>query len=126
MNKANGSNRFIGQQNEVSAINFLIEKGYKIITQNFYFGHGEIDIVAVKEKIIIFVEVKSRKSDQFGTPEKAVNRKKIALLMRTADGFLSKNSQFSTYEKRMDVISILHSEQKTQIDHYENITQLLS
>lgn len=114
----------LGRTGEDIASDYLIENGFSVISRNYHFGHGEIDIIAEKNNLIIFVEVKTRKSGGIGTPDQAVNRKKMQLLLRTADGFLSKNSQFSIHEKRMDVIAIIKTENSFQLDHYENVTQL--
>ncbi len=115
----------LGRKGEDIAAEYLSENGYEIIEKNYHFGHGEIDIIAKKKHVIVFAEVKTRKSAGFGTPDQAVNHKKMKLLLRTADGFLLKNSQFSDYEKRMDVIAIIKSDETFRLDHYENVTQLM-
>ncbi len=115
----------LGRKGEDIAAEYLSENGYEIIEKNYHFGHGEIDIIAKKNRVIVFAEVKTRKSAGFGTPDKAVNLKKLKLLLRTADGFLLKNSQFAEYEKRMDVIAVIKSEETFSLDHYENVTQLM-
>ena len=69
---------------EEIAAKFLVKKGYEIIDRNFRKGYGEIDIVAVKNKILVFVEVKTRKSNFFGTPFEQITSFKIRALERTA------------------------------------------
>lgn len=119
------STLILGRKGEEIAVDYFIEKGYEIVERNYHFGHGEIDIIAKKNRMIVFAEVKTRKSAGFGTPDQAVNFKKMKLLLRTADGFLLKNSQFSGYEKRLDFIAIIKSEETFSLDHYENVTQLI-
>ena len=71
-------------QGEELATNFLKKKGYKIIDRNFRKGYGEIDIIAIKSKILVFVEVKTRTSNFFGTPFEQITSFKIRALERTA------------------------------------------
>jgi len=74
---------------ENKACNFLRENGFKIIERNFRKGYGEIDIIAIestdsKEKILVFFEVKTRKSNSFGNPLEAITPWKLKSLIRTA------------------------------------------
>ncbi len=57
---------------ENAAAEFLKKKGYVILERNFRKGYGEIDIIAVKKGTLVFVEVKTRSSDKFGTPLDAI------------------------------------------------------
>ncbi len=67
----------IGKWGEDKAAEFLISKGYKILTRNYRVRGGEIDIVVFRRGILAFVEVKTRTSDAFGTPAQAVDEEKI-------------------------------------------------
>ena len=87
-----------GRQGEKLANDFLRNKGFKILDTNWRFQHKEIDIVAMKDNEIVFVEVKARKNTAFGRPEEAVD-KDINLNVR------------------FDVISIINN---SQIRHYPN------
>jgi len=73
---------------EDKACNFLRENGFKIIERNFRKGYGEIDIIAIgstsKEKMLVFFEVKTRKSNSFGSPLEAITPWKLKSLIRTA------------------------------------------
>src|SRR3990167_10557715 len=69
---------------EELAVQFLKEKGYKIIDRNFRKGYGEIDIIAIQGRTLVFVEVKTRTSNQFGTPLEQITPFKIRALERTA------------------------------------------
>ncbi|MCM8772312.1 MAG: YraN family protein [Candidatus Omnitrophica bacterium] len=72
----------LGKIGEEKAINFLQKNGYKIIDRNFRTKFGEIDIIAKKNRKIVFIEVKTRSSDNFGLPEEAVNKKKLRKIER--------------------------------------------
>lgn len=73
---------------EDKACNFLRKNGFKIIERNFRKGYGEIDIIAIgstsKEKMLVFFEVKTRKSNSFGSPLEAITPWKLKSLIRTA------------------------------------------
>jgi len=81
-------NRQLGQMGEVLAAEFLTALGYKIIARNHRSRFGEIDIVALHKGDIIFVEVKARSSDRFGTPAEAITRSKLEKLRRLIADFI--------------------------------------
>ena len=66
-------NQVIGRWGEQAAADYLSEHGYQITGRNIRTPYGEIDLVAVKDSITIFIEVKARTSKSFGPPELAVN-----------------------------------------------------
>ena len=78
---------FAGEQ---IAEKFLKGNGYKILGKNYSTKAGEIDIIARKNKILVFVEVKTRSSDQFGVPAESVNQKKLARLAIVAQQYIQK------------------------------------
>jgi putative endonuclease len=95
-----------GAKGESYAVNLLEKNGYKIIERNFRRPWGEIDIVAVKDDTLVFVEVKTRMSDKFGLPEEAVTPRKIARIAKV--GLLySKLHPELPQKTRIDVVSIL-------------------
>lgn len=102
-----------GKQGEIIAQNFLEELGFKILDTNWRFEHKEIDIIALKNNEIVFVEVKARKNVNFGEPEEAVDEKKQNHLIEAAEAYLINNDL--DYEARFDVISIVNN---TQIKHF--------
>ena len=111
----------IGASGEIFASSYLCKKGYKIVAQNYRCRLGEIDIIARKENVLIFCEVKTRQDKKFGEPFEAVTVYKQSRLRRLAEHYLlrhpSNNSVF-----RFDVISILFGcDGKTkEILHIEN------
>lgn len=79
------SNVFVGLGAEGLASGILTERGYKIIEHNFRSRFGEIDLVAVKDKTLYFVEVKARSGTRFGLPEEAVTQSKLRKITKTAE-----------------------------------------
>ena len=108
--------RKFGIIGEKIAQDYLRNKDYEILENNFYTKKGEIDIIAQKSKCIIFVEVKTRTSFKFGTPAMAVNKKKKKHIKNTAKIFLHFN-KLNNCEVRFDVIEIFINNGKCQINH---------
>lgn len=79
--------------------------GYKIIEKNFRKGYGEIDIIAIDKNTLVFIEVKTRKSNQFGTPFEAITKYKIKALEKTAL-FYKKLHPKLPEDLRIDAISV--------------------
>lgn len=111
-----------GQTGENIAREYLENKGYKFIDQNYKNKWGEIDLICEKDKIIVFVEVKTRTGDRFGSPESAINNKKIQKLIKNSVAYMKFKKIDKSY--RIDAISIvLEGSGKVQkMNHYENIT----
>jgi putative endonuclease len=109
-----------GKLGEQLAEDFLINKGYTILHRNWRHSHYEIDIVALKNDLPHFVEVKTRSSKQFGEPEESVNKKKIRSLLQAADEFLFQNQQYKNF--RIDILSInIHPQEETQYFFIEDV-----
>jgi putative endonuclease len=89
---------------EEAASTYLIENGYKVITRNYRFKRGEIDIIAQKDDKYIFIEVKTRSRNDFGNPEDFVDERKQIEIIRTAEAFLEE--QHHEGEIRFDIISV--------------------
>ena len=101
------NNKDLGNNGEKIACLFLETKGYKIIEKNYRGNRKEIDIIAEKDGYIIFVEVKTRSSVNFGTPSESVNITKQTHIISAAKKFLIDNMDL--YEKlqpRFDVVEI--------------------
>lgn len=116
-------NRLVGSQAEKMAADFLRSQGYQIIEQNFAIRFGEIDIIAAKTSKLIFIEVKAKNSDQFGTPEEMITSHKIRQVQKMATAYLQKNPQIAKKYPfwRLDAVTI--NLQTKEIKHYENITE---
>lgn len=110
-----------GKDGEDIAAAFLLKLGYKILERNFQFGHSEIDIIADDANEIVFVEVKARKSLEYGDPEFAITKNKIGQIRKVATAYLvQKNITEQTC--RIDAVAILiQNERKPLINHYKNV-----
>ncbi len=109
-----------GKEGEEIAAKYLEEKGFEIIKRNYQYGHGEIDIIAKDGEVLVFVEVKTRKTLEYGEPEYAITKKKILQIKKMAELYLY-DKEIEEADCRFDVIAIiLGSEGNPQITHYEN------
>jgi putative endonuclease len=111
----------IGQAGERLAEAYLAEKGFTILHRNWRCGHEEIDLIASKNEMVHFVEVKFRSSDFQGHPEQAVNKKKIKTLLKAIEQFLYQHPQYNDF--RLDILSITQkSNQNTEYYFIEDVT----
>lgn len=111
----NVKNKIEGTGGEILAVNFLKKKKYKILETNFSNHVGEIDIIAEKDGVIVFVEVKRRQTLQYGRPIEAVDTRKQNKIRKVAEIYLMlKNKTLA--DVRFDVIEILGD----IINHVEN------
>lgn len=106
MNKRKKGNLY-----ENKAAEFLEENSYKILEKNYYGKYGEIDLIALKDGQIIFIEVKYRETSEYGYGVEAVDKRKARRIYRTAEEYLVKN-HMEDYDIRFDCISYLKNEQK--------------
>jgi putative endonuclease len=96
----------------------LISKGYRILAQNFRYLKAEVDIIAQKDNYLVAVEVKTRSSIAFGTPEEFLKPAQIQRIIKAVDYFVT--SKDLNVEVRFDIIAIVLSTKKPQIEHIEN------
>ncbi|MBN2572476.1 MAG: YraN family protein [Ignavibacteriales bacterium] len=110
-----------GNKSEDLACKYLEEKKYKIIERNYMYGHGEIDIIAKSpDNCLVFVEVKSRTSTEFGQPEDSVTFSKRKQIRKIASAYLWER-QIDNIECRIDVIAILFLKgEKPKINHFKD------
>ena len=114
-----------GKTGEEIARNFLTKKGCQIIKSNFQSRFGEIDLIAVLNKTLIFVEVKLKTGEQFGSPEEMINPRKLRQIQNMAAVFIQQNPQLANdYPSyRIDAVCIVLNDDGSvlRINHYENI-----
>jgi putative endonuclease len=101
----------LGKSGEKIALNYLIDNKYKVIARGFRLFRGEIDIIANDQKTLVFVEVKTRRSTDYGSPEESVTPSKQRQIRKIAQGFLVKNN-LQDVECRFDVISLSFDEKE--------------
>ena len=95
----------LGRKGESLAKTFLENAGYEILDENWTYGKAEIDLVAYKNSVIIFTEVKTRSGNAFGEPEDFVDARKQKLLAEAADEYIYLMDHKG--DVRFDIISIL-------------------
>lgn len=109
-----------GRWGEAIAAEYLKSKGYLIIASHFQFHHTEIDLIARDGDYLVFIEVKTRSSDDFGSPEEAITERKKAHLRRAAEGYLYLNN-LGQVDCRFDVISLSFDDRgRAEIEHLVN------
>jgi len=130
------SRKAVGAWGENAAAEYMQQKGYRITGRNVRTRYGEIDLIACQERgqepaqfsstnhedeVIVFVEVKTRRSTSFGFPEAAVNRKKQAHLVAAVQAYLQANPEL-VGAWRVDVIAVEQhgKDEPVQITHFEN------
>lgn len=102
-----------GKYGEELASAYLQSQGYQIIFRNFYSKYGELDIVAKKNNCLVFIEVKTRTQDRFGSPGEAVDARKQKHMAYAAKYFVQRFG-FHHTDMRFDVVEV-------QLNHLENI-----
>ncbi len=119
------SRKEVGNKGEKLAAKFLKRKGYKIIQRNYKCKLGEIDIIAEQDRTIVFVEVKTRRTQEFGPPQNAITAAKRSQISKVAL-FYIREKKFVDQSCRFDVIGITFSPEsrKPRIEHIENAFQL--
>ncbi|MFN2149789.1 MAG: YraN family protein [Anaerolineales bacterium] len=109
----------LGAWGEQQALNFLQSRGYILLARNVHVGSLELDLVMQQQDMVVFVEVKTRTSTDYGTPEEAVSFRKQQLLQRAAWGFLEEHQMLQA-PWRIDVIAIVatSAQEVLRLDHY--------
>ncbi len=119
-NNKRKQNRAKGSEAEDMAAEYLERVGMVVMKRNFHFGRdGEIDIIAKEGETLVFVEVKSRRSLVYGTPEDGITLSKRRILRRTAEGYLHIHKLYGC-ECRFDFIAVDYTKTPTEIRHIIN------
>lgn len=106
-----------GDLGEHLAKEHLLKNGYNILHSNWRFKKYEVDIIAQKDHLIVFVEVKTRKNDIFGEPQIFVSKQKQNNIIKAAQQYLELNN--ISNESRFDIIAIISQNQQINIKHLE-------
>lgn len=113
------SNQKLGAWGELKAKEYLQQNDYKILVKNYRNCYGEIDLVAQENNFIVFVEVKTRRNNNFGLPQAAVNYSKQMKIKKLAKYFLLNNA-YDQCKFRFDVITIFIKNKKAFLKHFIN------
>lgn len=108
-----------GSAAEKIAESFLRSQGIEILENNYRYGKGEIDIIARDGEVLVFVEVKSKRTDESGRPEDEVDTRKQTQIRHIAEGYLHEHSIRDT-ACRCDVVAIVGDEKEHIIRYYKD------
>lgn len=112
----------IGKKGEDIAVAYLQKKGYKILERNYRKQYAEIDIICMRDKVLVFVEVKTRTSNAFGTPFEAITPWKLRPVTKLAEYYQLTHSQLPS-AMRIDAIAVvIDASGYSQVEHMENIS----
>ncbi len=106
----------LGRWGEDRAVEYLLRRRMKIVERNYRTPLGEIDIIASDGRTLVFVEVKTRSSLLYGTPQEAVGPTKQRQILRSAQWYLSSCNKTNS-PVRFDVIAVIRHGEEPQIDH---------
>lgn len=110
----------IGAQGETLAVKYLEENQFSILHRNWRFKIHEVDIIALQNKKLHFIEVKTRTGLQYGYPEESISQRKMNSLKKAAVAFLEINPGYTQIQ--FDVIAIiLHNGKKTELTRIEDV-----
>ena len=112
-----GKSNELGKLGEDLAVDFLREKGYYIIARNWKYRKAEVDIIAEIDSLLVFIEVKTRSSTDFGQPQEFLKPPQITRLITVANAFIT---QFNRKEEvRFDIVAIGIKKSIPKIEHIE-------
>ena len=112
----------LGSFGEEKAKEYLESKGYELLVSNYRYDRAEVDLILKdeKQKMVVFVEVKTRRSKTFGEPEESINAAKQKQIKKAAEGFISENEEYMDYDLRIDTVSVFIDRKDVIINHTEN------
>ena len=113
----------LGKKGEDLALKYLRKKGYQYLDRNFRTSQGEIDLIFVDNKTLVFVEVKTRTGRQYGLPEEAVTLRKLNSIIKAGSRFKQLNSKLPD-SLRIDVVAVEIKGKGclNKIRHYKNVS----
>lgn len=106
----------LGRAGEDLAADLYRRRGFVVLERNYRCSLGEIDLVARRARLLVFCEVKARRTDFFGSPAEAVGRAKQARLRRLAARWMSERRP-GPVEVRFDVVAIVFGDSNTDVTH---------
>lgn len=111
----------VGKTGERIAREYLENKGYKIVEQNYRTKYAEIDLLAKKDNALALIEVRTRTGEQFGAPEETINKRKMRKLRMNALAYTSRIQWKGSCQ--IDIVCVVLDKNHNlgRINHYENI-----
>jgi len=113
----------LGKKGEEVALRFLKKNGYRLIEQNYVCKMGEMDIIGKEKDTLVFIEVKTRTSREFGPPQLAVNAWKQRQLSKVALNYLNEK-RLKDVKARFDVVAILLGQEREEIELIKDAFEL--
>lgn len=114
-------NKAIGIIGEELSVRYLVGQGYHILDRNFRTKFGELDIIARKDKLILFIEVKTRTSNTYGIPSESIHFKKQKTIRKLSQQYiLQKKLNDEDLIYRYDAIEVRIKDKKYKINHIAN------
>lgn len=107
-----------GKQGEAEAVRYLHDTGYEILARNYRHQHAEIDLIAQKGKLLVFVEVKTRSNISYGNPEEFVNYTKARLVMKAAEHYIFAHDW--PHDIRFDIVAVTLVGNEFRVKHIED------
>jgi putative endonuclease len=109
----------LGTRGEDAAVELLRAGGYRIVARNHRCPRGEIDVIAEKGELLVFVEVRTRATSAFGGPEETVGARKQRRVIAAARDYLAQR-RGRAKAARFDVIAVVEGPQGPALTHFEN------
>ncbi|MGH7874560.1 MAG: YraN family protein [Candidatus Binatia bacterium] len=113
----------LGKEGERLAEQYLKHKGYKLVERNYRCAAGELDLIVLDGRVVVFVEVKTRTGQGFGSPLEAVEFRKQRKMIQAAQYFLSEK-RLHQRDARFDVVGISWPGRGPVVEHIENAFEL--
>lgn len=115
-----------GKKGENLAREYLVNKGYRILQSNFHTRFGEIDLIGTKDKRLIFIEVKTKIGDRFGSPEEMVDKRKLRKIQMMGAVFLQSHPQiaeaYPAYQIDAVCLVLGPNNEIVRINHWEDLS----
>lgn len=105
-----------GKLGEQLAAEYFEKAGYTIVEKNWRYHRAEIDLIALLDKMLVFVEVKTRSGSLWKSPEESINLRKRKLLFKAADAFMQTFPD--DFSARFDVFTVVVENNQHKISHY--------
>jgi putative endonuclease len=113
----------IGQKGENLAVEYLQKLGYKVLERNYRCKLGEVDIIALDNDTLVFIEVRTRSSLDFGLPQESINRRKRHQISKVALEYMIRR-KLKNIPARFDVVAISLEPGKEKVDHIKDAFEL--
>ncbi len=121
---ARNEKQTLGKEGERIAERYLRKKGYRLVERNYRSPAGELDLIVLDRRVIVFVEVKTRTQERFGAPLESVHPLKQRKMIQAALFFLSQH-RLHDRDARFDVVGISFEDGEPAIEHIENAFELV-